>query len=300
MKLFCKKSAFTLAEIMVTLGLLGCIAALTLPTLSYNYKGKVLEQQFRSTYSELREIGSSLNIEYGDVGEYAQKNYSNWDRVLMTHLGGTQISAANSDSNIDQAMKNIYKDGNGPQGPFVFDLKGHPKTTAMICNNDGIWLDRKGRIWTFNAENNIACVDINGMAPPNRINVDIFAFKPMSAKEMTVWNYNDNVNNANNYSGTIVPCDLDRLSSGASPNGTYANSDLCPGEGSKCCNGGTAYAYEKGSGTAVDACPFNEPVENIAPQKKNAKGEVTGNGTSSRGRVMTTSNNYWKDYIDYK
>lgn len=109
---------------MVTLGLLGCIAALTLPTLSYNYKGKVLEQQFRSTYSELREIGSSLNIEYGDVGEYAQKGYSNWDRVLMTHLGGTQISAATSDSNIAQAMKNIYKDGNGPQGPFIFDLKG--------------------------------------------------------------------------------------------------------------------------------------------------------------------------------
>lgn len=67
----------------------------------------------------------------------------------------------------------------------------------------------------------------------------------MSAKEMAVWNYNDNVNNANNYSGTIVPCDLDRLSSGASPNGTYANNNLCPGEGSKCCNSGTAYAYEK-------------------------------------------------------
>lgn len=300
MRLFCKKSAFTLAEIMVTLGLLGCVAALTMPTLSYNYKGKVLEQQFRSTYSELREIGSSLNIEYGDVGEYAQKNFSNWDRVLMTHLGGTQISAANSGSNIAQVMKDLYKEGNGPQGPFWFDLKGHPNSTTMICDNDGIWLDRKGRIWSFNAENNIACVDINGMAPPNRINVDIFAFKPMSAKEMAVWNYNDSANNANNYSGTIVPCDLDRLSHSGSPNGDYANNNLCPGGGEKCCNGGKDYAYEKGSGTGVDACPFNEPVENIAPQKKNAKGEVTGKGTSSRGREMTTSNNYWKDYIDYK
>ncbi len=300
MKLFNKKSAFTLAEIMVTLGLLGCIAALTMPTLSYNYKGKVLEQQFRSTYSELREIGSSLNIEYGDVGEYAQKNWQTWDRTLMTRLGGTQISAPSSAGAHITEMKRLYKEGNGPQGPFWFDLKGNPKTTTMICDNDGIWLDRKGRIWSFNAENNIACVDINGMAPPNRINVDIFAFKPMSAKEMAVWNYNDSVNNANNYSATIAPCDLDRLSHKESPNGDYANNNLCPGEGTKCCNGGTTYAYEKGSGTGVDACPFNEPVENIAPQKKNAKGEVTGKGTSSRGRVMTTSNNYWKDYIDYK
>lgn len=299
MRLFGKKSAFTLAEIMVTLGLLGCIAALTVPTLSYNYKGKVLEQQFRSTYSELREIGSTINMEKGDVGEYAKSaGMATWDSVLMSYLGGTKISTTNSGSNIAKAMKDIYKDGNGPQGPFLFDMLNYPQATALICDNDGIWLDLKGRIWTFNAENNFACVDINGMAPPNRINVDIFAFKPMSAKEMAVWNYNDNVANANNYSGTIVPCDLDRLSSGHSPNGDYANNNLCPGTG--CCNGDNNYPFEKGSGTGVDACPFNEPVENIAPQRKNAKGEVTGTGRSSRGREMTTSNNYWKDYIDYK
>lgn len=44
-----KKSGFTLAEIMVTLGLIGAISALTIPTLAYNYRSKVLEEQFRST-----------------------------------------------------------------------------------------------------------------------------------------------------------------------------------------------------------------------------------------------------------
>lgn len=297
MSLLNKKAAFTLAEVLVTLGLLGSLAAITLPTLTYNYKGKVLEQQFRATYSELREVGSMINIDRGDVGDYAQKvGYIAWDKELMSHFGGSKISNSNSDSGISSEMARIYKEGKSPQGPLRFRVN---TGRAMICDNDGIWLDNKGRIWTFNAENNFACVDINGMAPPNRINVDIFAFKPMSAKEVAVWQYSDTVENAGNYSGAIVPCDLDRLS-GSSPNGDYVNNNLCPGGGSKCCNGGKDYAYEKGSGTGVDACPYNEPLENVAPMKKNKKGEVIGNGTSSKGKALTQSNNYWNDYINYK
>ena len=66
-----KKSGFTLAEIMVTLGLIGAISALTIPTLAYNYRSKVLEEQFRSTYSDIKQIGTMLNYQKGDVGEYA-------------------------------------------------------------------------------------------------------------------------------------------------------------------------------------------------------------------------------------
>ena len=58
---FNKKTAFTLAEMMVTLGLVGAISALTIPTLAYNYRAKVLEEQFRSTYSDVRQIGALIN-----------------------------------------------------------------------------------------------------------------------------------------------------------------------------------------------------------------------------------------------
>lgn len=301
MHLFNKKSAFTLAEVMVTLGLVGCVAALTLPTLTYNYKGKVLEQQFRSTYSELREVGATISLEKGDIGEYAKKvGMATWDRELMSYFGGSKISNANSNSGITQALRDIYHQGNAPQGPFQFSITRGPVQASIICDNDGIWIDNKGRIWTFNSENNFACVDINGMAAPNRINVDIFVFKPMSSKEMAVWQYNDTVDNAQNYSSAIVPCDLDRLTRWNSPNGAYANNNKCPCTGTDCCNGDTVYEYRKGSGTGVDACPYNEPIENIAPQKKKADGTIEGNGTSAKGRTMTTSNNYWTDYINYK
>lgn len=297
MKSFNKKVAFTLAEIMVTMALLGVIAAMTVPTLTYNYKGKVLEQQFRSTYAELREIAARINIQRGDVGEYSRKsNFQAWDREFMSYLGGSKISnAAAGGESIYKALADFYKNAGTPQGPYRFTMN---TGRSVICDNDGIWLDNKGRVWTFNAENRFACVDINGAAPPNRINVDIFAFKPMSAKEMAVWHYNDTLAHSDNYSGSFVPCDLDRLSGGGSPNGNYVNNNICPGSG--CCNSGTVYPYVKGSGTGVDACPFNEPIENIAPMKKDAAGNVVGEGKSSRGKKMTTSNNYWKDYIHYR
>ncbi len=42
-----KKSAFTLAEVLITLGIIGVVAALTLPTLIANYQKKVLVTQFK-------------------------------------------------------------------------------------------------------------------------------------------------------------------------------------------------------------------------------------------------------------
>lgn len=79
-----------------------------------------------------------------------------------------------------------------------------------LCDNGQIWLDSKGRIWTFNLENAIICVDINGSGNPNRYNIDIFAFIPMSSKMVAKWLYNDE-DNPNNYAGQIVLCNADAL-----------------------------------------------------------------------------------------
>ena len=40
------KLAFTLAEVLITLGIIGVVAALTIPSLINNYKAKRLHTQF--------------------------------------------------------------------------------------------------------------------------------------------------------------------------------------------------------------------------------------------------------------
>ena len=279
-----KNLGFTLSEILVVLGLIGTISAITIPNLAYNYKSKVLEEQYRATYSEIKEIGSYLNYDKGDVGEYANKiNIASWANEFMSKINGGNklLNNINSGNGIQAAMANIYREAHTRPGPYAFNLNDNSslQKVNIICDNYNIWLDSKGRIWTFNSESRIICVDINGTANPNRLNIDIFAFIPMNAQQVATWVYDDQ-DNMNNYSGQIVPCDLDKLSSGNLSNKLSTKNE--------------AGQYVKGSGGALDACPFFEPVENIAP--------INGRkpGKSARNRNVTRANNYWKDYINYK
>ena len=48
-----KKAAFTLAEVLITLGIIGIVAAMTIPTLVANYQKKVLKTQFTKKYAEI-------------------------------------------------------------------------------------------------------------------------------------------------------------------------------------------------------------------------------------------------------
>ena len=46
-----QKAAFTLAEVLITLGIIGVVAALTIPTISRNIQQAVLKNQFKKFYS---------------------------------------------------------------------------------------------------------------------------------------------------------------------------------------------------------------------------------------------------------
>lgn len=48
-----KRSAFTLAEVLITLGIIGGVAAMTIPNLINNYKATRLKSQFTKVQSEI-------------------------------------------------------------------------------------------------------------------------------------------------------------------------------------------------------------------------------------------------------
>ena len=50
------KKVFTLAEVLVTLGVLGVVAAITMPTLIGGTKPKELEAQFKKAHSLLSQV----------------------------------------------------------------------------------------------------------------------------------------------------------------------------------------------------------------------------------------------------
>ena len=50
-----RNSGFTLAEVLITLGIIGIVATITIPNLITNYKAKRLHTQFLKSYSVLQQ-----------------------------------------------------------------------------------------------------------------------------------------------------------------------------------------------------------------------------------------------------
>ena len=50
------KKGFTLAEVLVTLGIIGVVSAMTVPTLMQNYQKKSYVTQLHKVYNELNQV----------------------------------------------------------------------------------------------------------------------------------------------------------------------------------------------------------------------------------------------------
>jgi type II secretory pathway pseudopilin PulG len=280
-----KKVGFTLAEILITLGLIGTVSAIVLPTLAYNYRAKVLQEQFRSTYSDIRQVGAMINYDKGDVGAYANKeNFDTWQKYFISQFnGGGKLMSNAGVYNILYQLQSYYKTAGGSAGPYFFNLSSAGKLQLLsgnnyLCDNGQMWIDSKGRIWTFNSENRLICVDINGVGNPNRYNIDIFSFAPMSAEMVATWVYND-PDNPNDYSGAIIPCDIEQQH-------RHGLGNSIPSKANN--------TFRKGGGSALDYCPFWGPVENVAPTNSYVAGK------SAKNKTVTVNDSYWTKYIDYK
>ena len=115
------KSAFTLAEVLITLAIIGVVAAMTIPTLTANYKKKVVETRLAKFYSMMNEAVRLSEIDHGnrstwDVSKDAVDFYNTYfasylktakiddtdpQKILINTIDGTQmIFYNNGDPNI--------------------------------------------------------------------------------------------------------------------------------------------------------------------------------------------------------
>ena len=65
-----RKIAFTLAEVLITLGIIGVVAALTIPTLMANHRRQVAETRLEKFYTTINQAVKMAEVDYGDMTQW--------------------------------------------------------------------------------------------------------------------------------------------------------------------------------------------------------------------------------------
>ena len=164
-----KKCAFTLAEVLITLGIIGVVAALTMPALVAQHRKKALQTALLKTYSELQQV--NLKLLADGVSLYEISSVPERAQVIMKQFqGGTAIDGNDSWEGSTTRLYELYK----KRG--LYGHANNKPSSNPTCDNGGIWTDNIGRLWLFNDSDKQICVDINGIKGPNRYGYDYFVF----------------------------------------------------------------------------------------------------------------------------
>ena len=238
-----RKHAFTLAEVLITLGIIGVVAAMTLPALIQKNNAKALEVAFKKSYSNLYSAFNQVIADGYPVyvsnptesrpdgdpdwnSEFAQQVYSKYkklkqisDKERSEYKNSAKNFTRKSPMGVPQCSQYMAGDGAfiTPDGSSL----------SVFQNCRGLWFT----------------IDTNGIKKgPNALGHDIFIFVAWKDTEKLVpanresevscdedgnCNYNNTAETANKCSKT----------SNSDINGatcaSYAISDTCPWDGTK-------------------------------------------------------------------
>ena len=178
------KNAFTLAEVLITLGIISIVASMTLPAVVSKYKEKVLVERLKQTYSifsqaylraiqengpaDSWDIGEAITItmegaeklydifsEYIRQGEQCREEYGCFAEEYKTLSGGVYGFAP---KNHDTYARGILPDG------VAFAVTSHGTGCNFVNYNE------------YNTICGVVYVDLNGYDRPNQAGVDYFGF----------------------------------------------------------------------------------------------------------------------------
>ncbi len=172
------KRAFTLSEVLITLGIIGVIAAITIPMLMTKYYEKRTVNQLRETQSILAQAVRMSEEEYGDADTWTTEYWSKKGAEdIATKLKASLKIATDcgvSDTK-NSCIKKTYLRRNSQKHDvnYATDTRYYK---IVLLNGTAVWWKatdqserRKGSYIEF-------FVDTNGVNPPNTWGKDLFVF----------------------------------------------------------------------------------------------------------------------------
>ena len=212
-----RKAAFTLAEVLITLGIIGVVAAMTLPTLINKYQEKVTVTKVKKFYSILSQGYQFAVQEYGEpeywgmTGRDAGSSYEEEETynaanaiLIRNRLLKNLKKVQNCDNAKNQSacgMGDAYYQLNGVRNDEIMSSSAKTSSSLMvdggavmvIANPNG----QSRGTGVLSKTYAIIYLDTNGPKPPNTYGKDLFMFYltnkniiPVGTENETWWTFN--------------------------------------------------------------------------------------------------------------
>ena len=176
------KKAFTLAEVLITLGVVGVVAAMTLPTLIKKYDEMVTVNRVKQAYSifsqaYLRAQEANDSILYWDIGQEATQAGA---KKLYNYFKPYMYNIKDCDNVRGGCFANSYK-ALFTEQPYIYQPDKQEAYAGGVLKNGvvfGFWSNGTGCKKSVYGYYYCGAIkfDINGKKGPNRAGKDYFSF----------------------------------------------------------------------------------------------------------------------------
>ena len=166
---------FTLAEVLITLVIIGVIAAMTIPTLMNNTNKQELVSRLKKAYSTLAQATNKVIAEEGsprgDIGGWATSAEAVYNiyKKYLPNIKDCGLGSGGCFTGTYKRLNNTSASYDSTSSKYAFILADG---TEVMISTGSIYLDCN------NAEKSCASflVDVNGAKGPNYIGYDAFGF----------------------------------------------------------------------------------------------------------------------------
>ncbi len=154
------KNGFTLAEVLITLAIIGVVAALTIPSVVKNYRATQFESQFKKAYSSATQATLRMQVQEGGTVYDYEDNVSEFRNKFMSYF------SVINDCKTTCFDSTLYKTYNKNLAATRFFARS-------FITKDGMYYN----FYKGGSQNIYITVDINGFKKgPNLWGHDVFTF----------------------------------------------------------------------------------------------------------------------------
>ena len=181
-ELAAKRVAFTLAEVLITLGIIGVVAALTIPNVIKQYQDRVTVAKLQKAYSVLNQAFRQSENDNGssefwqETDEIGTKAY--FEKYWKPYFVEPQLCKTYKECGYTSVAPYSYKDGS-------HSALGISSSRVFFKTADDVFYFFTDS--TTGSSGNVVplknvYIDINGAKAPNKFGEDVFVFNRVAGK----------------------------------------------------------------------------------------------------------------------